>query len=234
MSNAFIFPGQGSQSVGMGKALAEAFPAARAVFDEVDAALGDSLSRTMWEGPADKLTLTENTQPALMAVSLAVIRILETEAGLDLARDAQFVAGHSLGEYSALAAAGALTIADTARLVRLRGRAMQQAVPVGEGAMAALIGPELAEAGAVAQAAAQGEVCDTANDNGAGQVVLSGSRAAVERAIEIAKSQGVKRAILLPVSAPFHCALMQPAADVMAEALAKVSDRRQRVGACDH
>jgi [acyl-carrier-protein] S-malonyltransferase len=213
----------------MGKALADAFPAACAVFDEVDAALSENLSRVIWEGPADALTLTEHTQPALMAVSVAVIRVLEAEAGLDLARDAQFFAGHSLGEYSALAAAGALTIADTARLLRTRGRAMQQAVPVGKGAMAALIGSELSEASAIARAAAQGEVCDTANDNGAGQVVLSGSKAAVERAIEIAKSQGVKRAILLPVSAPFHCALMQPAAEVMAEALSKVTVKPPRV-----
>jgi [acyl-carrier-protein] S-malonyltransferase len=223
MSIAFLFPGQGSQAVGMGKALAEAFPSARAVFDEVDEALGDHLSAIIFEGPADALTLTENTQPALMAVSLAVIRVLETEAGLDLARSAQFVAGHSLGEYSALAAAGALTISDTARLVRLRGRTMQKAVPVGTGAMAALLGLEFDQACLVAREAAQGQVCQAANDNGAGQVVVSGDKAAVERAVELAKRQGAKRAMLLPVSAPFHCALMQPAAEVMAEALSKVT-----------
>jgi [acyl-carrier-protein] S-malonyltransferase len=221
MSAAFVFPGQGSQAVGMGKALAEAFAPARAVFDEVDAALGEKLTATMWEGPADKLTLTENAQPALMAMSLAVMRVLEAEAGLDLKRDAKFVAGHSLGEYSALAAAGAFTIADTARLLRIRGNAMQKAVPVGTGAMAALIGVELDSAKAIAAEAAQGEVCDAANDNGGGQVVVSGNKAAVDRAIEIAKGKGVRRAMLLPVSAPFHCALMKPAADAMAEALAK-------------
>ncbi|HZP78084.1 MAG TPA: ACP S-malonyltransferase [Pseudolabrys sp.] len=223
MSLAFVFPGQGSQTVGMGKALADAFAPARRVFEEVDAALGDKLSTIIWEGPAETLTLTENTQPALMAVSLAVLRVLEAEAGLDLKRDAQFVAGHSLGEYSALAAAGALSIADTARLVRTRGRAMQKAVPVGTGAMAALLGLEFEQAAAAAQEAAQGEVCQAANDNGGGQVVVSGTKAAVERAVEIAKSKGAKRAMLLPVSAPFHCALMQPAADVMAEALSKVA-----------
>ena len=223
MSAAFVFPGQGSQAVGMGKALAGTFSVARQVFEEVDAALGDKLSAVIFEGPAETLTLTENTQPALMAVSLAVMRVLETEAGIDLKRDAQFVAGHSLGEYSALAAAGALTIADTARLVRARGRAMQKAVPVGTGAMAALIGLDFAEAAAVAAEAAQGQVCQAANDNGGGQVVLSGAKAAVERAIEIAKAKGAKRAMLLPVSAPFHCSLMQPAAEVMAAALAKVT-----------
>lgn len=225
MSLAFVFPGQGSQSVGMGKALADSFPTARAVFSEVDEALGEALTATMWEGPADRLTLTENAQPALMAVSLAAIRVLEAEAGLDLARDAKFVAGHSLGEYSALAAAGSFTIADTARLLRVRGRAMQQAVPVGAGAMAAIMGLDLAEAAKVASEAAQGEVCQAANDNGGGQIVLSGSKAAIDRAVEIAKARGAKRAILLPVSAPFHCALMQPAADAMAEALAKVTVR---------
>ncbi|PWB60063.1 MAG: [acyl-carrier-protein] S-malonyltransferase [Bradyrhizobiaceae bacterium] len=225
MAVAFIFPGQGSQAVGMGKALAEAFPAARAVFEEVDAALGESLTAVMWEGPADRLTLTENAQPALMAASLAAMRVLETEAGVDLARDAKFVAGHSLGEYSALAAAGALSIADTARLLRIRGRAMQAAVPVGAGAMAALIGLEFAEAAAVAAEAAQGAVCQAANDNGGGQVVISGDKAAVERAVEIAKERGAKRAMLLPVSAPFHCALMAPAADAMAKALAEVTVR---------
>ena len=223
MAVAFVFPGQGSQTVGMGKALAASFPPARQVFDEVDAALGAKLSAIVFEGPAETLTLTENAQPALMAVSLATLRVLEAEAGLDLKRDAQFVAGHSLGEYSALAAAGAFTIADTARLLRTRGQAMQKAVPVGVGAMAALIGLEFDAAAAVAREAAQGQVCQAANDNGAGQVVVSGDKAAVERAVEIAKTKGAKRAMLLPVSAPFHCALMQPAADVMAQALAKVS-----------
>jgi [acyl-carrier-protein] S-malonyltransferase len=222
---AFVFPGQGSQTVGMGKALARNFTAARHVFDEVDTALNSKLSTIIFEGPADTLTLTENAQPALMAVSLAALRVLEAEAGLNLARDAQFVAGHSLGEYSALAAAGAFTVADAARLLRLRGQAMQKAVPVGAGAMAALIGLEFDTASAVAAEAAQGEVCQAANDNGAGQVVVSGSKGAVERAVEIAKTKGAKRAMLLPVSAPFHCALMQPAAEVMADALAKVSIR---------
>jgi len=223
MSLAFVFPGQGSQAVGMGKALADAFPAARQVFDEVDAALGEPLSKTMWEGPAETLTLTENTQPALLAHSLAVMRVLETEAGVDLKRDAAFVAGHSLGEYSALAAAGAFTLADAARLVRIRGRAMQKAVPVGVGAMAALLGLEFEAAAAVAAEAAQGQVCQAANDNGGGQVVVSGDKAAVERAVEIAKAKGAKRAMMLTVSAPFHCALMQPAADAMAAALADVT-----------
>jgi [acyl-carrier-protein] S-malonyltransferase len=223
MAVAFVFPGQGSQAVGMGKALAENFATARQVFDAVDEALGESLSRVIFEGPADTLTLTENAQPALMAVSLAVMRVLEAEAGLDLARDAQFVAGHSLGEYSALAAAGAFSLADTARLLRTRGLAMQKAVPVGAGAMAALIGLEFDAASAVAAEAAQGQVCQAANDNGGGQVVVSGDKAAVERAVEIAKGKGAKRAMLLPVSAPFHCALMQPAAAVMAEALGKVA-----------
>jgi [acyl-carrier-protein] S-malonyltransferase len=223
MSFAFVFPGQGSQAVGMGKALADAFAPARAVFEEVDAALGEKLTRTMWEGPAEALTLTENTQPALMAVSLAAMRVLETHAGVDLARDARFVAGHSLGEYSALAAAGALTIADTARLLRLRGRAMQKAVPVGTGAMAALLGLDFEQAAAVAAEAAQGQVCQAANDNGGGQVVVSGDKAAVERAVEIARGKGARRAMMLPVSAPFHCALMRPAADAMAAALASVT-----------
>lgn len=223
MAAAFIFPGQGSQAVGMGKALAGAFAPARAVFDEVDAALGEKLTRVMWEGPAETLTLTENAQPALMAVSLAAMRVLEAEAGLVLSRDAKFVAGHSLGEYSALAAAGALSIADTARLLRIRGRAMQQAVPVGAGAMAALLGMEIEAASAVAAEAGQGQVCQVANDNGGGQVVVSGDKAAVERAVEIAKTKGAKRAMLLNVSAPFHCALMQPAADAMADALSKVT-----------
>lgn len=223
MTRAFIFPGQGSQTVGMGKALAEAFPQAKAVFDEVDEALSQKLSTLMWEGPAEELTLTANTQPALMAVSLAAIRVLEAEAGLDLKRHAAFVAGHSLGEYSALAAAGSLSIADTARLLRVRGNAMQNAVPVGQGAMAALLGLEYAAALEVAREAAQGEVCDAANDNGGAQVVVSGHKAAVERAVAIAQTKGAKRAVMLAVSAPFHCALMQPAADAMREALEAVT-----------
>lgn len=223
MTAAFTFPGQGSQAVGMGKALAEAFPAARAVFDEVDSALGQKLSTVIWEGPAEALQLTENTQPALMAMSLATLRVLEAEAGIDLARDAAFVAGHSLGEYSALAAAGSLSITDTARLLRIRGTAMQKATPVGVGAMAALLGLDYETAVAAANEAAQGQVCQAANDNGGGQVVVSGDKAAVERAVEIAKAKGAKRAMLLQVSAPFHCRLMQPAADAMADALAKVT-----------
>ena len=223
MAAAFVFPGQGSQSVGMGKSLAEAFPAARRVFDEVDAALGEKLSDTIWGGPADRLTLTENAQPALMAVSLAAMKVLQAEAGVDLTRDAAFVAGHSLGEYSALAAAGAFSIADAARLLRIRGRAMQKAVPVGAGAMAAMIGLELADVRAIASEVAEIGVCAAANDNGGGQVVISGAKAAVEQAVELAKSRGVKRAMMLPVSAPFHCPLMQPAADAMSEALAMVS-----------
>ena len=229
MAVALVFPGQGSQAVGMGKALAENFAAARRVFDEVDAALGDKLTAIMWNGPAETLTLTENAQPALMAVSLAAMRVIETEAGIDLKRDAAYVAGHSLGEYSALAAAGALGVADTARLVRTRGRAMQQAVPVGAGAMAALLGLEFEAAAAVAAEAAQGQVCQAANDNGGGQVVVSGDKAAVERAVEIAKARGARRALMLPVSAPFHCALMQPAADAMAQALAAISMRAPAV-----
>ena len=280
MTAAFTFPGQGSQAVGMGKALAEAFPAARTVFEEVDAALGEKLTATIWEGPAEtlqltenaqpalmavsiatlrvleteagfsvgrdaafvaghslgeKLTtiiwdgpaetlqLTENAQPALMAVSLATLRVLETEAGFSVGRDAAFVAGHSLGEYSALAAAGSLSISDTARLLRTRGLAMQKAVPVGAGAMAALLGLDYEAAMAVASEAAQGQVCQAANDNGGGQVVVSGDKAAVERALEIAKTRGARRAMLLPVSAPFHCKLMQPAADAMAKALAEIT-----------
>lgn len=223
MAIAFVFPGQGSQAVGMGRALADTYLVARRVFEEVDEALGEKLSTVIFEGPADALTLTENTQPALMTVSVAAMRVLESEAGVDLKRDAQFVAGHSLGEYSALAAAGAISVADTARLVRTRGRAMQKAVPVGTGAMAALLGLEFEQAAAVAAEAAQGQVCQAANDNGGGQVVVSGDKAAVERAVEIAKGKGAKRAMLLPVSAPFHCALMQPAADVMAQALSKVT-----------
>jgi len=223
MTIALVFPGQGSQAVGMGKALADAFAPARQVFDEVDAALGERLSETIWNGPAEALTLTENAQPALMAVSIATLRVLEQEDGLDIIRDVAFVAGHSLGEYSALAAARAISVADAARLLRIRGRAMQKAVPVGVGAMAALIGLELEAARAVAAEASREDVCTAANDNGGGQVVLSGTKAAVERAVELAKTRGVKRAMLLPVSAPFHCPLMQPAADVMADALAKVA-----------
>jgi len=223
MSAAYVFPGQGSQAVGMGKALAEAFPVARRVFDEVDEALADKLSTVMWEGPAEAVTLTENAQPALVAVSLAAMRVLETEAGVDLARDAKFVAGHSVGEYAALAAASSLSIGDAVRLVRIRGRAMQRAVPVGMGAMAALLGVDFAQAAAIAAEAAQGELVQAANDNGGGQVVVSGHKTAVERAVEIAKAKGVRRAMLLPVSAPFHSALMQPAAEVMADALAKVT-----------
>jgi [acyl-carrier-protein] S-malonyltransferase len=225
MATAFLFPGQGSQAVGMGRALSQAFPAARRVFEEVDEALGEKLSAVIWEGPLDRLTLTENAQPALMAASLATMRVLETEGGLDLARDAAYVAGHSLGEYSALAAAGSLSIGDSARLLRIRGRAMQKAVPVGAGAMAALLGLEFDVAEAVAAEGAQGDVCQAANDNGAGQVVVSGDKAAVERAVELAKARGAKRAMLLPVSAPFHCTLMAPAADAMAEALAAVTIR---------
>ncbi|KZL12490.1 Malonyl CoA-acyl carrier protein transacylase [Pseudovibrio axinellae] len=221
MTIAFTFPGQGSQTVGMGKDLADTFPEARAVFEEVDAALGQSLTKVMWEGPADELTLTANTQPALMAVSLATMRVLEAK-GVDLSKAASFVAGHSLGEYSALAAAGSLSVAQAARLLRIRGEAMQKAVPVGEGAMAALLGLDFDQAMEVAQEAAQGDVCQAANDNATGQVVVSGHKAAVERACEIAKGKGARRAVLLPVSAPFHCALMQPAADAMAAALAEV------------
>jgi [acyl-carrier-protein] S-malonyltransferase len=223
MSVAFVFPGQGSQAVGMGKALADAFTCARQVFEEVDAALGERLSDTIWNGPAETLTLTENAQPALMTVSIAALHVLEQEAGLDITRDVAFVAGHSLGEYSALAAARSLSVADAARLLRVRGQAMQKAVPVGAGAMAALIGLDLAEAKSIATEASSAGVCAAANDNGGGQVVLSGAKAAVERAVDIAKARGVRRAMMLPVSAPFHCLLMQPAADVMAEALTRVS-----------
>ncbi|PRY90163.1 ACP S-malonyltransferase [Donghicola tyrosinivorans] len=220
MTRAFVFPGQGAQTIGMGKALAEAYPAAKAVFDEVDEALGENLSGLIWEGDIETLTLTQNAQPALMATSLAAMRALEAE-GIEVS-SAAFVAGHSLGEYSALAAAGSLSVADCARLLRLRGSAMQAAVPVGVGAMAALLGLDFATAAAVAAEAAGDEVCQAANDNDPSQVVISGHKAAVERACDLAKEKGAKRALLLPVSAPFHCALMQPAADAMAEALAGV------------
>lgn len=217
---AFIFPGQGSQSVGMGKALAEASLAAREVFQEVDDALGQHLFRIMCEGPESDLTLTENAQPAIMANAMATLRVLEKEGGVRLSEKADFVAGHSLGEYTALCAAGALDLATTAKLLKLRGQAMQAAVPVGEGAMAALLGADIEKAQALAEAAAQGEVCAVANDNDPTQVVISGHRAAIERAVELVKEHGIKRGVLLPVSAPFHCPLMQPAADAMAEALA--------------
>ncbi|MEX1235440.1 MAG: ACP S-malonyltransferase [Roseovarius sp.] len=227
MGRAFIFPGQGAQTIGMGRALADAYPAARDVFDEVDDALGEALSALTWEGNADTLTLTQNAQPALMATSLAALRALESE-GVTVDA-AQFVAGHSLGEYSALAAAGALSIADTARLLRIRGRAMQEAVPVGVGAMAAILGLDFEAVTALARDAAEGDVCQAANDNDPGQVVVSGHKAAVERAVEMAKGRGAKRAMLLPVSAPFHCALMQPAAEVMREALEEVAMDRPAV-----
>ena len=223
MTRAYVFPGQGAQTIGMGKALAEAYPAARAIFDEVDEALGEKLSAVIWEGEIETLTLTANAQPALMACSLAVVRALESE-GWSVTSGA-YVAGHSLGEYSALAAAGALSVADTARLLRARGAAMQSAVPVGMGAMAALLGLDFAAAAEVAAEAAEGEVCQAANDNDPAQVVVSGHKAAVERAVEIAKGKGAKRALMLPVSAPFHCALMQPAAEVMAARLAEVEIR---------
>ncbi len=221
MSIAFIFPGQGSQAVGMGAELAKAYPAARAVFAEIDEALSQNLSKIMWEGPEADLTLTENAQPALMAVSLAAMRVLG-EKGVRLHDTIAYVAGHSLGEYSALAASGALTLADTARLLKIRGRAMQEAVPVGEGAMAALLGADLAQAQTLAKAAAEGEVCEAANDNAPGQVVISGAKTAIDRAVALAPKFGARRAVLLPVSAPFHCALMQPAAEVMREALTAV------------
>ena len=222
MTRALVFPGQGSQAVGMGKELYDAFPAAKAVFDEVDDALGEKLSDVIFNGPEDQLTLTANTQPALMAVSLAAFAVLK-DKGFDLASSAAYVAGHSLGEYSALAAAGTFSVGDAAKLLRTRGSAMQAAVPVGEGAMAALLGLDWETASAVAEEAAGDEVCSAANDNVEGQVVISGAKAAVERAAELAKEKGAKRAVMLPVSAPFHCALMQPAADAMAEALGAAS-----------
>ena len=230
MKTALVFPGQGSQAVGLGKALAEAFPASRQVFAEVDEALGEKLSQLIFEGPEADLTLTSNAQPALMATSLAALRALQSEAGLDIARDAAFVAGHSLGEYSALCAAGSLTIADAARLLRVRGLAMQKAVPVGVGAMAAILGLDFPQVSAIALEAARefhltGAICEAANDNGGGQVVISGTKEAVERAMELAKLKGAKRALLLPVSAPFHCTLMTPAAEAMAQALAGVAIR---------
>lgn len=224
---AFVFPGQGAQTIGMGQALADAYPAAKAVFDEVDEALGQDLSGLIWSGEIDELTLTTNAQPALMATSMAVMRALEVE-GVTV-EAASFVAGHSLGEYSALAAAGAFTVGDTARLLRARGKAMQDAVPVGVGAMAAILGLDFEAVTAVAAEAAQGDVCQAANDNDPAQVVVSGHKAAVERAVEIAKAKGAKRALLLPVSAPFHCSLMQPAADAMAEALADVTINAPKV-----
>ena len=227
MSIALMFPGQGSQAVGMGKALAEAFPVAARVFEEVDSALGEKLSRLIFEGPEAELTLTANAQPALMATSLAALRALEAEAGLDVAK-AAFVAGHSLGEYSALCAAGALTLADTAKLLRLRGAAMQQAVPAGEGAMAAILGLDFEKVSNIAHTVARdlyltAAICEVANDNGAGQVVISGTKAAVERAMELAKAAGAKRALPLAVSAPFHCSLMTPAAEAMAQALKHIA-----------
>ena len=223
MAIAFIFPGQGSQDVGMGRELAQTYAAAREVFEEVDAALGQNLSQIMWEGPKETLTLTENAQPALMAVSMAVMRVLEKEHGFSLKDKVKFVAGHSLGEYSALAAAGAFSLADAARLLKLRGQAMQAAVPVGKGAMTALLGVGIDAARQVAEAAAQGDVCQVANDNEPTQVVLSGDKVALDRVPEIGKAHGVRRAVPLPVSAPFHCALMQPAADAMRAALANVT-----------
>jgi [acyl-carrier-protein] S-malonyltransferase len=223
MSIVVVFPGQGSQAVGMGRALADSFAEARHLFEEVDDALGQNLSQLMWEGPEDQLTLTENAQPALMAVSLAVMRVLDKQGGWRLVDKASFVAGHSLGEYSALAAAGTFSVADAARLLKLRGQAMQKAVPVGVGAMAALLGVEMDDATAIAADAAAGDVCQVANDNSSGQVVISGDKSAIERAMALAAEKGFKRSVLLPVSAPFHCALMQPAADAMEAALATVT-----------
>ncbi|MBT4464816.1 MAG: ACP S-malonyltransferase [Rhodospirillaceae bacterium] len=229
MTFAFVFPGQGSQFVGMGKDLADNFPIAASVFEEVDDALGQSLSSIMFEGPEDNLLLTENAQPALMAASIAAVRVLSSEGGFELSDKAAFVAGHSLGEYSALAAAGTFTLADTARLLKTRGQAMRKAVPVGEGAMAALLGLDLDAASQVADEASEGDICTTANDNANGQVVISGARAAIERSLDIAKAHGAKRSVLLPVSAPFHCALMAPAAEVMAEALSEVQMNKPAV-----
>ena len=229
MTRAFLFPGQGSQAVGMGKDLAGAFAAARLVFQEVDDALSQKLSSLMFEGPEADLTLTENAQPALMAVSVAVARVLEQDFGVNLAAKGAYAAGHSLGEYSALCAMGAISLSDTAKLLKLRGQSMQKAVPVGEGAMAALLGAELEQALTVVAEAAQGEIVGCANDNGGGQVVISGKKTAVERAIEVAKTKGIKRAMLLPVSAPFHCAMMQPAADAIAEALAHANVQPPRL-----
>jgi [acyl-carrier-protein] S-malonyltransferase len=223
MTRAFVFPGQGSQAIGMGKGLYDAFPAARAVFQEVDDALSDNLTRLIFEGPIEQLTLTENAQPALMATSLAIVRVLENEGGVNLAKAAAYIAGHSLGEYSALAAAGSLNLAEAAQLLRRRGEAMQAAVPVGEGAMAAILGLDLDAVAAVAKDAAEDGVCEVANDNAPGQVVLSGDSAAIERAAVLAKERGAKRAMPLPVSAPFHCSMLAPAATVMAEALDQVT-----------
>ena len=229
MKNAFVFPGQGSQAVGMGLALSKAFAPARLVFEEVDDALEQKLSKLMFEGPEDQLTLTENAQPALMAVSIAAIRVLQNECGVSIKKTAKFVAGHSLGEYTALAAVDAFTLADTARLLKRRGLAMQEAVPIGEGAMVALLGLDLNMASEVAKLAAQGEVCSCANDNAPGQVVVSGTKKAIERAAEIAVQKGARRAVMLPVSAPFHCALMKPAAKVMAEALNSINIQMPKV-----
>ena len=226
---AFVFPGQGSHKVGMGAELAEASAAAREVFEEVDEALGQGLSRIMREGPEEELTLTENAQPAIMAHSIAVLRVLEKEGGLSISAKGEAVAGHSLGEYTALCAVGAFSLADTARLLKLRGQAMQAAVPVGVGAMCALLGADLDKATKLAEAAAEGEVCQVANDNDPGQVVLSGHRGAIERAVALAKDFEIKRGVLLPVSAPFHCSLMQPAADAMAEALSKTPPQPMRL-----
>ncbi len=226
---AFVFPGQGSQKVGMGRELADASAVAREVFEEVDDAIGQNLSKIMWEGPEDALALTENGQPAIMANAIAVLRVLEKEGGLTIAEKCDYLAGHSLGEYTALCAAGAFSLADTARLLKQRGQAMQAAVPVGEGAMAALLGADIEKAQALADAVAQGEVCTVANDNDPSQVVLSGHAGAIERAIAAVKEHGIKRGIALPVSAPFHCPLMMPAADAMAEALDKTSPGPLRV-----
>lgn len=229
MRRAFVFPGQGSQKVGMGQDLSHAFAAARAVFEEIDDALGEKLSTIIFEGPDKELRLTRNTQPALMAMSMAVVRVIESESGKQITELAHVVAGHSLGEYTALAAVDALTLPDTARLLRLRGDAMQQAVPVGEGAMAALLGADLELAEKIAAAAAEGEVCALANDNAPGQVVISGAKLAIDRALAMASAKGVKKAVLLPVSAPFHCALMAPAAEAMAKALATTNLRAPAV-----